>query len=415
MTVNTTVRYFSKNSTQATSHAASSNSDQACEIAADSAVEITAKALAYIFIFLVSFFGNIFLLVVIYKNKQLRRSINYFVFNMAISDLFNPLAVMTVKIVEIISGSSSWKVDRPWLLGNILCKLAYFLPDVSLVISIGSLLLISIDRLIAVVFPLKTKLISSKVRLMSILSIWFIAIAVHAPYFYTFKLIRDENETYCKLNWGPAFDHMKTHRRFLTATFITFIPIPICVLAGVYSIIAWTIRKRNKKTKEKLSCRQIHRDQQLRKIVRLAMAIMISFVSCMTPLLIYSFLTIFLWNWESPAICAFQTVIPFISAFLLHSWSAVNPCICFIFSEKYRNGLRQCFHCNGLGRRKQVCKTTTKCKRWRAPAEAVLFRTIQVAYALSPTAEKIEHYQEPILYLYICIYVFKSLLRKYSG
>ena len=415
MTVNTTVRYFSKNSTQATSHAASSNSDQACEIAADSAVEITAKALAYIFIFLVSFFGNIFLLVVIYKNKQLRRSINYFVFNMAISDLFNPLAVMTVKIVEIISGSSSWKVDRPLLLGNILCKLVYFLPDVSLVISIGSLLLISIDRLIAVVFPLKAKLISSKVRLISILSTWSVAIAVHAPYFYSFKLILDENETYCKLNWGPAFDHMKTHRRFLTATFITFIPIPICVLAGVYSIIAWTIRKRNKKTKEKLSCRQIHRDQQLRKIVRLAMAIMISFVSCMTPLLIYSFLTIFLWNWESPAICAFQTVIPFISAFLLHSWSAVNPCICFIFSEKYRNGLRQCFHCNGLGRRKQVCKTTTKCKRWRAPAEAVLFRTIQVAYALSPTAEKIEHYQEPILYLYICIYVFKSLLRKYSG
>ena len=132
MTVNTTVRYFSKNSTQATSHAASSNSDQACEIAADSAVEITAQALAYIFIFLVSFFGNIFLLVVIYKNKQLRRSINYFVFNMAISDLFNPLTVMTVKIVEIISGSSSWEVDRPLLLRNILCKLVYFLPDVSL-------------------------------------------------------------------------------------------------------------------------------------------------------------------------------------------------------------------------------------------------------------------------------------------
>ena len=336
--------FLSENSTQITIHAASSNSDQACEITADSALEVTAKALAYIFIFLVSFFGNIFLLVVIYKKKQLRRSINYFVFNMAVSDLFNPLTIMTVKIVEIISGSSSWKVDRPWLLGNILCKLAYFLPDVSLLVSIGSLLLISIDRLIAVVFPLKAKLISSKVRLISILSTWFVAIAVHAPYFYSFKLIPYENETYCKLNWGPAFDHVETHRGFVTATFITFIPIPICVLAVVYSIIAWTIRKKNKKTKEKLSCRQNHRDQQLRKIVRLAMAVVISFVSCMAPLLISSFLKIFLWNyWESPPICAFQTVIPFISVFLLHSWSAVNPCICFIFSKDYRNGFKQCF------------------------------------------------------------------------
>ena len=113
MTVNTTVRHFFENSSQTTNHTVSSNSDQACEITADSAVEVTAKALAFIFIFLVSFIGNIFILVVIYKNKQLRRSINYFVFNMAVSDLFNPLTIMTVKIVEIISGSSSWKVDRP--------------------------------------------------------------------------------------------------------------------------------------------------------------------------------------------------------------------------------------------------------------------------------------------------------------
>ena len=247
MTMNTTVNIFSENSSHTTSRSASNNSYQVCEMTADSAAEITAKAVAYFFIFLVSFFGNIFILVVIYKNKQLRRSINYFVFNMAVSDLFNPLTIMTVKIVEIISGSSSWKVDRPWLLGNILCKLAYFLPDVSLVVSIGSLLLISIDRLIAVVFPLKAKLISSNIRLISILSTWFVAIAVHAPYFYSFKLIPYENETYCKLNWGPAFDHMETHRGFFTATFITFISIPVCFLAGVYSIIAWKMRKKSKK------------------------------------------------------------------------------------------------------------------------------------------------------------------------
>ena len=333
MTVNTTVRHFFENSSQTTNHTVSSNSDQACEITADSAVEVTAKALAFIFIFLVSFIGNIFILVVIYKNKQLRRSINYFVFNMAVSDLFNPLTVMTVKIVEIISGSSSWKVDRPWLLGNILCKLAYFLPDVSVVVSIGSLLLISIDRLIAVVFPLKAKLISSKVRLISILSTWFVAIAVYAPYFYSVKLISYGNETYCTLNWGPAFDHKKTHRGFVTATFITFIPIRICVLAVVYSIITWTIRKKNKKSKERFSCLRNHRDQQL----------MISFVSCMTPLIV-----IFLWYAiEQPSSCALQKVFPFISVFILYSWSALNPCICFIFSKNYRDGLKQCFHCNG--------------------------------------------------------------------
>ena len=44
MTVNTTVRHFFENSSQTTNHKVSSNSDQACEITADSAVEVTAKA-----------------------------------------------------------------------------------------------------------------------------------------------------------------------------------------------------------------------------------------------------------------------------------------------------------------------------------------------------------------------------------
>ena len=73
------------------------------------------------------------------------------------------------------------------------------------------------------------------------------------------------------------------------------------------------------------------------------MAIMISFVSFMTPLLMCSFFNFLLWNWESPPICAFQRIIPFVSVFMLHSWSAVNPCICFIFNENYRNGLKQYF------------------------------------------------------------------------
>ncbi|XP_022798950.1 galanin receptor type 1-like [Stylophora pistillata] len=288
-------------------------------------------------------------------------SINYFVFNMAVSDLLNPLTIITVKIVEIISRSSSWKVDSPWVLGNILCKLAYFLPDVSLVVSIGSLLLISIDRLFAVVFPLKAKLITSKVRLISILGTWLVAIVVHAPYLYFFRLFRDGNETYCYLNWGPTFDHLKTHRKFVKATFITIIVIPFCILAIAYSTIAWTIRRKNKKTREKLSCRQEHREQQFRKIVILAMAIMSSFFFCMIPLLIYLFLRVFLWKGEeSPPICAFQTIIPFISVLLLHSWSAVNPCICFIFSGKYRNGLKQCFHWGGLSRKSSSLQDTYK-------------------------------------------------------
>ena len=158
------------------------STDEHC-ILADSNAEKVLMVLAYFIILLVSLVGNSLVILVFHKNKQLRRSINYYVLNMAVSDLFSPLTIMPVNIVRIISGSTAFMVDPPLLLGNILCKLCYFLPGVSLMVSIQSLLLISVDRFIAVVFPLQIKLISSKVRFICICYTWIIAIAVHAPKF----------------------------------------------------------------------------------------------------------------------------------------------------------------------------------------------------------------------------------------
>ena len=48
-----------------------------------------------------------------------------------------------------------------------------------------------------------------------------------------------------------------------------------------------------------------------------------------------------MWHWRDPPICAFKTVIPFVSLFMVYSWSAINPCICFTFNKNYRNGLNE--------------------------------------------------------------------------
>ncbi|XP_022788256.1 neuropeptide Y receptor type 1-like [Stylophora pistillata] len=300
------------------------------------------QALAYVIIFVVSLVGNGGVLFAIYRNKQLSRSINYFVFNMAVSDLFNPLTIMPITFVEIVSGSATWRVDNPWLLGNILCKLSYFLPDVSVAVSIESLLLISLDRLVAVVFPLRTRHLSSKVHQISILCVWITAIAVHAPYFYTFRLEVKENKTSCVANWGPAFNHLETHERFVTATFVTFVLMPICVLVIVYSVIAWNLCKERKKMQESGN-HQKKLSKQSKKIVCSSVAIIAAFAFCMIPQLVSIFTRVFIWNREVPPNCTFRTMIPFIASFMLHAWSAVNPCICFIFIKTYRDTLKRFF------------------------------------------------------------------------
>ena len=329
-----------------TTEYADNNVDQNCHGTESRMVGVVCKTLAYFIILFICLVGNILVLLITYKNKQLRKSIGFFVFNMAVSDLLNPLTIMPIRIVQIISGSDAWNIDSPRMLGNILCKLSYFLPDVSLAVSVQSLVLISMDRFVATIFPLCTKLESLKARLTSILFTWIVAIAVHAPYFYTLRLWTNpyDNKTYCISSWGPAFDHVETNKRFVTATFVAFILFPLCVFAIVYGTIARVLKKKNKQLKLQLSYRQRCQEKQLRKIVRMSVALIIAFVACMIPQLCFLFARIFLWNWEEPAICSFRTVIPFIAIFMLHSWSAVNPCICLISNKIYFNSFRKILH-----------------------------------------------------------------------
>lgn len=157
---------------------------------------IVVKFLVYFVILILFLIGNGCIFLVIYKNKNFRRNINFFVFNMVVFDFFNLLIIMFVYFVMIILGFLFWKVDNLWILGNILCKFCYFFFDVFFIVFIESLLLILVDRFIVVVFLLKVRYFLMKVYLICIVCIWIIVIVVYVFYFYIFRLFFYGNEFY---------------------------------------------------------------------------------------------------------------------------------------------------------------------------------------------------------------------------
>lgn len=168
---------------------------------------------------------------------------------------------------------------------------------------------------------------------------WIVAISVHAPYFYTLRLVYDETSQShtCEHDWG--FNHNSTHSSFITGMFITFVLVPVCILAITYSTIAWTIKRRHHETK-KLSTNSSGRSyQKTRQVIGLSLAIFAAFIICIGPIFVLMFVIIFVWNWKTPSTCAFRNFV-FVAHFLLHSWSAINPCSCFAFGKKYQNALR---------------------------------------------------------------------------
>ena len=87
---------------------------------------------AYGLIFVVSLVGNSFIATIVYKTKVLRKPINFFVVNMALSDLLYPIFLFPLDL--LLFYVDSWPLSGP--IGEALCKLVNFLPSISAVVSI---------------------------------------------------------------------------------------------------------------------------------------------------------------------------------------------------------------------------------------------------------------------------------------
>ena len=139
---------------------------------------------AYCLIVLISLAGNTAIGTIVYKTKTMRKPINFLIVNMAMSDLLIPIFVIPTDIRVLYA--NSFLIGGP--LGQALCKLVNFLTSVPIVVSVQSLVLIAVDRFGAVVFPLRSPLISSKLWPFFILATWIIAIAAFSPDLFAFKL-----------------------------------------------------------------------------------------------------------------------------------------------------------------------------------------------------------------------------------
>ena len=96
------------------------------------------KILIFSLIILTSFFGNSLIIFIVYKRPELRKTTNYFIVNMAVSDFIFPLAAIPLSLAYLVSGSLEWFIDG--MAGLILCKLGTFLRRVSASVSLESLM-----------------------------------------------------------------------------------------------------------------------------------------------------------------------------------------------------------------------------------------------------------------------------------
>ena len=262
----------------------------------------------------------------------MRKPINFLIADMAMSDLLYPIFLIPRQIQLLYV--DSWLIGGP--LGQALCKLATFLPYNSALVSIQSLVLIAVDRLAAVVFPLRSPLISSKRCAFCILATWIVAMAAFSPYLFAMKVSEYRGGLGCRTHWNEVFEESLYFESYLVAILVVFIFIPFVLVAILYSIILLK-RKSHKIPDEQSANTEGQRWQRERNVLKMAIAILSGFAICWLPLIIRYLLFFF-----SPDIkisCGFQYFAA-VAFFMVNKNCAVNPCICFIFSRNYLKGLK---------------------------------------------------------------------------
>ncbi|EDO47027.1 predicted protein, partial [Nematostella vectensis] len=287
----------------------------------------------YITILVLAVCGNSLVILVTCKTRRARTAVNYFIVNMAAADLVFTIFVVSRRVVEQYTSSRRWFLSG--LLGSGSCKLAYFIQDTCTAVSIFTLVAIAVERHYAVVHPMRSSLITAKVRRCTVFFIWVISCVSSAPYFYAFKLVYINNQSYCVFEWENSSNNAQTKKTYFVVVSCFTVVLPLLTLSFIYSRIICTLRKRNVPGNDiNNSHIMAYRERRNRKVMRLVVAILFAFIICWVPLFVVTYFLHL--DWKTPT-CP-QYLLVTIVLILAYTNAAVNPFLYFIFSQNIRKG-----------------------------------------------------------------------------
>ncbi|XP_078372091.1 neuropeptide Y receptor type 1-like [Oculina patagonica] len=303
-----------------------------CLISVDFVAIMISFATIYSVLLIASLVGNTLL---IFASLKSNLTMNLILANIAISDLLFSIAHFPREIVVHIKESPVFVVHG-WI-GEMLCKICALVADVTIAVSTLSLVLITIDRLVAVVFPRRYRRITVKKRRILIFSTWILAMAIHSPYFYTFSLETRNGETFCITNWEPAFNHELTHSRYYTALLVTVLIVPLVTVSMLQTITLLKLRNDEMAPFRTSIVNQRHKKRN-KKLLKMSAVIVLAFASCWLPFLALQFIHLYFSSSIPRCSLSFEIFVQFAIMFSL-CHCIVNPCICSTFMRQIRKNL----------------------------------------------------------------------------
>ncbi|XP_061599400.1 growth hormone secretagogue receptor a [Cololabis saira] len=303
-------------------------------------------------LFLVGVTGNVMTILVVSKYRDMRTTTNLYLCSMAVSDLLIFLC-MPLDLYRM------WKY-RPWRFGDALCKLFQFVSESCTYSTILSITALSVERYLAICFPLRAKALVTKRRVRGLIFfLWTVSLLSAGPVFVmvgvemdgfgganfsawfsnvTGSFLEVEDTRECRMTQYAVDSGLMEVMVWLSSVFFFM---PVFCLTVLYSLIGRRLWQRHRETT--MTSRVSHRDKSNRQTIKMLVVVVLAFVLCWLPFHVGRYLQFRSLDAPSPLLSVLSEYCSLVSVVLFYLSAAINPVLYNTMSWKYRGAAARLF------------------------------------------------------------------------
>ncbi|XP_015789363.1 allatostatin-A receptor-like [Tetranychus urticae] len=287
--------------------------------------------LVFSIIVVIGLLGNSLVVIVVLWDDQMRSTTNVLIFNLAVADL--------LFIIFCVPFTATDYALKYWPFGDIWCRIVQYLIYVSAFASIYTLVLMSLDRFLAVVHPIASLSIRTEVNAYRAITIlWIAIIFLCLPILIVHQVHVDlDSETSHLCHINPA-----ENKFFAPSVFLSSYAIPLTLAFVLYVYMLKRLWHNDIRTGRSV--------RNKRKVTRMVVVVVVIFAICWGP--IHIVLTLRSQGMFEPD-SKFKLVTLIVSQILAYINSCINPILYAFLSENFRKAFRKVISCRPSGSRRR--------------------------------------------------------------
>lgn len=306
----------------------------------------------YIISMILGIGGNTIVLLIFIYYQRVKSVTNFFIINLAISDLIFALLCIPTTYV------TAYLIEY-WPFSSFLCVFFNYMQTVSVTLTVYTLLWITIDKFWALVKPLKLRF-GLRVCKNVIVFSWLFSLFISLPIIMSTKLtnVVVENATgfnesiiihpHCSEQWPESLAGL-SHIYNVFLLLIQYF-IPLIILSFCYIKIGLVLRK-SKAPGESIQNRDAKMSRSKKRMLKMCFMMVLTFMIFWAPL---HFLNVYRFYDENIAYSKYFGDLFFVCHLLAVSRSFVNPFIYAWINTKFRHGLKYFLCCWCLSEKKYL-------------------------------------------------------------